>query len=55
MKFQKVVSGETSFLLEYVSGRTKDVSLFQNEVVLDIAEKTLLIQLSLTGDTQEPS
>lgn len=39
----------------HVSGRAKDVSVFQNQVVLDIAEKTLLIQVSLTGDTQEPS
>lgn len=39
----------------HVSGRVKDVSVFQNQVVLDIAEKTLLTQISLTGDAQESS
>lgn len=39
----------------YVSGRVKDVSVFQNQVILNIAEKTLLIQVSLTGDAQESS
>lgn len=34
----------------HVSGRTKDVSVFQNQVVLDLDEKTSLIQVSLTGD-----
>lgn len=34
----------------HVSGRTKDVSVFQNQVVLDLAEKTSLVQVFLTGD-----
>lgn len=39
----------------HVFGRAKNVSVSQNQVVLNIAEKTLLIQVSLTGYAQDPS